>query len=157
MNENCLLIKTKDRRRFLTYEKHLPSLIEFSKVFGAEIYLVNPAKNEKVMELKALTVALCDSEYNKKPMYKKIDKIFPKVKRNRQAILVEAEKIRKYIRKRLLTGNPLSLKDLKDKYKDNDLTDACLCNHLSVTRKELIREGHKFRKLGAGRYCLSKS
>ncbi len=156
MNEKCLLIKTKDKRRFLTFEKHMPSLIEFAKIFGAEIYMVQPAHKEKVMELKALTAALCDSEYKKKPKYKKIEKLHPKPKRDRQTILAEAIKIRKYIRKRLLAGKPVSLKELKIKYKENNLTDACLCNHLSVTRRELVKEGRTFRKLGAGRYCLAE-
>lgn len=157
MNEKCLLIKTKDNRKFLTYEKNLPSLVEFAKTFGAEIHLVEPGEKQKVMELKNLTAALCNSEYKEKPKCKKIDKIFPKSKRKRQEILAEAVKIRKFIRKRFLTGKPVSLKELKLKYSEQKLTDACLCNHLAVARKEMTREGHVFRKIGAGKYCLSLS
>lgn len=157
MNEKCLLLRTKDKRKFLTYEKNLPSLIEFSKTFGAEIYEVVPEPGEKVLELKPLTVAICNPEYAGAPQYSKIDKIFPKSKRNRSTILNDAGKIRSFIKKRLLEGKPVSLKELKDKYKEWELTDACLCNHLSVMRKELVQNGHSFRKLGAGKYCLTGS
>jgi Asp-tRNA(Asn)/Glu-tRNA(Gln) amidotransferase A subunit family amidase len=157
MIETCLLIKTKNHKRFLTYEKNLPSLIEFAKTFHAEIHLVEPKKGQKVLELKMLTAALCDSEWAVVPKYRKIEKVFPKPKRDRQTILAEAKKIRKYVKKKLLDGKPISLKDLKKRYKEQELTDACLCNHLSAARRELVKVGHKFRKLGAGRYCLSKS
>lgn len=157
MNEKCLLLRTKDKRKFLTHEKNLPSLIEFSKTFGAEIYEVIPEDGQKVLELKPLTVAICNPEYGGAPKYSKIDKIFPKSKRNRSTILNDAGKIRAFIKKRLLEGKPVSLKELKDKYKEWELTDACLCNHLSVTRKELVQSGHSFRKLGAGKYCLTAS
>lgn len=155
--ETCLLVKTKDHRRFLTYEKHLLSLVEFAKTFAAEIYRVEPAEGQKVLELKALTAAICDSGYDGPPKYKKVEKIFPKAKRQRQTILADAEKIRRFIKKRLLSGKPVSLRELKNKYKDHKLTDACLCNHLSVVRRNLSDQGHTFRKLGAGKYCLAAS
>lgn len=155
MTEKCLLIRTKDKRKFLTYEKNLLSLIEFAKTFGAEIYSVIPGAGETVMELKPLTVAICNPEYKEKPKYEKLDKIFPKPKRNRKSILTDAVKIRTFIKKRFLAGKPVSLKELKEKYKESNLTDACLCNHMTVMRRALAEEGHSFRKLGAGKYCLA--
>jgi hypothetical protein len=156
MNENYLLIKTKDRRKFLTYEKHLGSLIEFAKTFGAEISIVIPEDGQKVMDLKSLTTALCDSDYHKQPKYRVLSKVYPKSKRSRNHILKSATVIRKYIKSQLLLRNSVSLKQLKAKFKEYDLTDACLCNHLSVIRKMLIKQGHEFHKVGAGKYCLSE-
>lgn len=154
MSDRTLMIKTKNGRKFLTYEKHLSSLVEFAKTFGAEIYAVEPDAGQKVLELKALTAAICTAEYDGPPKYAAGAKIFPKPKRRRRAILAEAGKIRRYITKRLLAGKPVSLKDLKAKYEMHKLTDACLCNHLSVARKVLSRDGHQFKKIGAGKYCL---
>jgi len=153
MKQTCLLLKTKDGRKFLTYEKNLPSLIEFAKTFGAEIYRVEIEK-QKILELKALANAICDQEYATSPKHRRIEKIHPKPKRTRQAILRNAIKIRKFIRRRLLAGKPVSLKELKTKYKHYEMTDACLCNHLSTIRKLLIREGYTIKKLGAGKYCV---
>lgn len=153
--EKCLLIKTKDGRKFLTHEKNLPSLIEFAKTFGAEIDVVKPNDGSKILELKTLTTAVCDSLYNEEPQYQIVEKLYPSSqKRDRQTILAEATRIRKFIQDRLLEGKPVSLKELKEMYKEHKLTDACLCNHLAVVRKALGSQGRKFRKLGAGKYCL---
>lgn len=155
MNKTCLLIKTKDGRQFLAYEKSLPSIIEFAKTFGAEIYKVE-AENQKVLELKYLVAAICDQDYVSKPIYKKAERLYPRSKRNRDDILKTADTIRKHIQRRLLNGKEVSLKELKEKYKDHQITDACLCSHFTAMRKTLIREGHTFEKKGAGKYCIVK-
>jgi hypothetical protein len=151
----CLLIRTKDNRKFLTYEKHLPSIIEFAKTFGAEIYQVEAVG--KLMELKSLANAICDPQYDENPEHTKIDKLYPKSKKTRDNILKDAAKISRFIRRRLLSGKAISLKELKEKYKDCNVTDACLCNHLATMRRSLTREGHSFEKVGAGKYCLAGS
>lgn len=153
MKENCLLIKTKNE--FLTPEKNLPSLIEFAKTFNAEIYLVEPHQGQKLLELKALTTAICDPQYDTKPQFTKIKQIFPLPNKSRTSIVSDASKIRSYIVKKLKEGEPVSLKELKKKYENKQLTDACLCNHLSIARKLLEEQGQKFEKIGAGTYQLS--
>ena len=55
-----------------------------------------------------------------------------------------------------MTGKPLSLKSLKKKYENLGITDACLCNHFASVRRNLIKEGVTFRKIGAGKYCLAE-
>jgi len=155
MIKTCLLLKTKDGREFLAYEKSLPSLIEFAKTFGAEIYKVE-VENQKALELKSLVAAICNQDYQSEPTYKKLEKVCPKPKKDRETILKTAAQIRKYIRRRLLAGKEVSLKELKKKYKDCKVTDACLCSHFAAMRKILGREGHSFEKRGAGKYCISK-
>lgn len=155
MKEKRLLIKTKDNRKFLTYEKNLPSLVEFAKTFNAEIELVEVEKGTKCLELKNLSEALCDPTYEKCSDYRSVRRIFPKTKKIRKSIISEASTIRNFIQKRFLSGKDVSLKFLKEKYKNQKLTDACLCNHMANVRKSLIKEGYKFRKLSAGKYCIS--
>lgn len=155
MTERRILVKTKDNRKFLTFEKNLPSLIEFAKTFGAEVELVKVEKGTKALETKALTSAICNPTYDESPQYKSIRKIFPKSKKQRKSIISDAVSIRSFIQKRFLSGKTVSLKELKDKYKNQKLTDACLCNHMANVRKTLSKEGHKFRKIGAGKYCMS--
>jgi len=154
--KTCLLLRTKDKRKFLTEEGNLPSLIEYSKTFLAEIFRVEYQRG-KILELKALALALCKQDYREPMQVRKIEKIYPKPKKSRQAILTNARKIQTFIRRRLLSGKPLSLKELKDKYSDMEVTDACLCNHLATVRNVLAEEGHQFRKTGAGTYCLADS
>ena len=153
--QNCLLIKTKDNRKFLTYEKHLPSIIEYAKTFNAEIYKVI-AKGKR-MELKSLANAICDPQYDEDPECTSVEKLYPRTSKTRKAILKDASRISKFIQRRLLSGNSLSLKELKQKYKNYNVTDACLCNHMATIRKALTREGHTFEKIGAGGYCLKES
>jgi hypothetical protein len=156
MKEKRLLVKTKDNRKFITYEKNLQSLVEFAKTFGAEIELVEIEKGTKSLELKALTAAICNPVYEGCAEYTGIEKIFPESKKGRKSILSEAKVIRQFIQKKFLSGKPVSLKDLKDKYKNQKLTDACLCNHVAMVRKSLCKEGYSFRKVSAGTYLLTK-
>jgi len=153
MTKICLLLKTKDNKKFLTHEKNLPSLIEFAKTFRAEIYRVE-VEDQKTLELKALVDAICDQEYEITPKHNKLEKLFPVPKKARKDILADAVKIRSHIFRKLKSGKPVSLKELKKKYQKHKVTDACLCNHLSMARKQLTREGCTVKKLGAGTYCV---
>lgn len=151
-----LLLKTKDNRNFLTYEKNESSIVEFAKTFNAEVYRVELIKGN-VLELKKLAKAFCDPDYQSEPTFNKIEKIFPTPSKTRDQILKDAQKIKKFIEQKMKTGQPLSLKDLKDKYSKYDITDACLCNHFSQVRKALENEGLKIEKVGAGSYCLNQT
>ena len=155
MKEKCLLIVTKDHRKFLTHQENLPSFIEFAKTFGANIYTVQTEDTE-ILELKDLAQAICDQEYDEKPEFTKIKKIYPKPLQKRENVLKKAGQIRKFIKDRLLNGKDVSLKELKDKYVKRGLSDACLCNHFSTIRKELAREGKQIEKISGGKYRLAE-
>ena len=151
----CLLLKRNDNRKFLVKEKYLQNVIEYAKTFSSEIWTVHT--EAKGMELKALAQACCKVDYDEDLKFELLDKIYPISKKKRDTILKDAAVIRKFVRKRLLSGKPLSLKELKDKYKNCKVTDACLCNHLATVRRDLSQEGHRFKKVGAGNYCLVES
>lgn len=153
--KTCLLITTKDNRNFLTEETNLNSLIEFCKTFSSEIFKVKYTKG-KILSLKSLAQYMCDQDYNEPMEVDKMKKIFPSKSKSRNSIIKNAEAIKNFIRSNLLSGKSMSLKDLKDKYKELGVTDACLCNHLANTRKMLSKEGHTFKKIGAGKYLLLK-
>jgi hypothetical protein len=106
--------------------------------------------------LKALANAICDQEYNIKPKHEKLEKIFPQAVRDRESILQNAKKIRRFITRRMSSGRSVSLRELRMKYRDLKLTDACLCTHLTAVRKKLSDEGYHIRKLGAGEYVAQK-
>lgn len=148
-----LLLKIKGGRKFLTHEKNLPSLIEFAKTFSAEIWRVE-AEKQKVLELKTLAQAICNQDYSQNPDYSNPKKIYPRSKRDRDSILKNAAKIRKFIERKLTSGKAVSLKELKEKYREWDVTDACLCSHLSSIRKSLADQGYEVKKLAAGTYQL---
>lgn len=160
---NCLLIETKDKRKFFTHQKNLFQLIEFSKAFNAEILVVK-LEEGSILELDELAPAICDPTYKKTNVqYKIIGAPMTPVAettteintRNRTDILKIAHKVKKYINEQFQNHNTVSLKDLKKKFKEYKLTDGALCNHIRRVKSELEKEGVKFLKLGAGQYKVS--
>lgn len=146
--KQCLMIETKDHKKFFTYEKNFPQLIEFSKTFNAEISKVQIPSEAEVLELEELAPALCEKK-SQKVDYKVLEmKLSPKIKRRK--ILSRAKKIQTYIQSKLLAGDTVSLKELTCKFKD--LTSACLCNHFKLIREAMEKEGHNFIKTGGGKY-----
>lgn len=149
----CLLVKTADKRKFLVHEKNMSSIVEYVKTFHAEIYRVEVIEGKVISHLKNLAGAICNPDYKPKIKIKNPKKIYPK-SRARMAILSNAKKIRTFIQSQLNKGKPVSLKELKLRYQNCNITDACLCNHLSAVRKQLALNGMIIKKIGQGKYCL---
>jgi len=154
MQEKRILITTKDKKNFLTYEKNLPSIIEFAQTFDAEIKLVKVEEKTKTFDLKNLTVALCDSNYNEKFEYKIIKDIFPKKNKNNKNNI--SKNLKEFIKNKLLKGNTLSLNKLKDKYRKHNIADSYISNYMTKVKKELLNQGLKIEKISAGNYRLIK-
>jgi hypothetical protein len=57
------MIQTKDNKKLFTYAKNYKYLIEYAKTFNAKIFNVKIDKNQKVLELSKLVMALCDKNY----------------------------------------------------------------------------------------------
>lgn len=149
MTKKCLLIETKDKRKFFTEEKNLKQLTEFSKTFDVKMSLVETEEGN-ILKLEDLAVAICDSIYEKKEeKYQIVKEISRETIRNR------AEKISAYILKRFEKNQIVSLSDLREKFKEYNLTSAALCNHISRIKNELEQEGIKFTKVGAGKYKVA--
>lgn len=153
MQEKRILIITKDKRKFLTYEKNLPSIIEFAQTFDAEVKLVSVDKKTKSFELKNLTIALCDSNYNEKFEYKIIKDIFPK-KNNKNKKEKISKNLQEFMKNKLLKGNTLSLSQLKEKYKKYDIADGSISSYMTKVKKEFLNQGLKIEKISAGNYRL---
>jgi hypothetical protein len=153
----CLMITTKDRRKFFTYEKNYMQLLEFSKLFGAEVSVVS-VKEAEVLDLAQLAPAFCDANYipEKRPDYQVLEiKLPQRKKRKRQDILKMAQVIQGHITKSFLKGEVVSLKKLNKKFAEEKLTLACLCNHVAVAKKTLEMNGHRIIKVGGGQYQVA--
>lgn len=152
--KQCLMIRTNDRKKLFTHEKNLPQLIEFSKAFNAEISIVQISNEKEILELEELAPALCEKRSQSQTEYEVVE-IKLKPRENRQTVLKRARYIKNTIRRNLIKGKVVSLKDLSKKYKKYKVTTACLCNHFKQTRQELEREGCVFVKVGGGKYKLT--
>lgn len=151
----CLLIETKDKRKFFTHEKNFIQLIEFSKAFSAEISIVK-LEEGSVLELEELAPAICDPGYKKSNVqYEIIETKMSTEGRSRAEILRVADKVKKYVNEQFQNRNTVSLKELKKKFKRYKLTDAALCNHVRRVKSELEKDGFRFLKLGAGQYKVN--
>ena len=148
--KKCLMIQTKDNNKLFTHEKNLPQLIEFSKIFNAEISTVQIIDENIILDLEDLAPAVCEKK-SQKIEYELIETKFKN--QTRTLILENADKVKKYIIKSLLDGNIVSLKDLSKKYKN--LSIPCLCNHFTSIRKTLEKNGHLFIKVGGGKYKIT--
>lgn len=150
----CLMIKTKDSRRFFTHEKNYVQLLEFSKTFKAEISVV-AVKEAEVLDLAELAPAICNANYvqNIPAEVRILEVKMPKKSRNRQRILQNAKEISAHIEEKFLAGTIVSLRDLTVTF--NKVTSACLCNHVALIRRKLELEGKQFVKVGGGKYRLT--
>ena len=94
--------------------------------------------------------AICNTEYKNESSFKIIEKIYPKSKNKNNS-----SKIKKHILEKFQTKQIVSLKELKHKYKKQEITDACLSNYFSSVRKQLLKNGNKIKKIGQGNYILT--
>jgi hypothetical protein len=63
--KKCLMIETKDKRKFFTYAKNQKELKEFTKNFNAKMFLVKAEiKQNNILDLEKLAPAICDKSYN---------------------------------------------------------------------------------------------
>lgn len=147
----CLLIETNDNRKFFTHEKNYGQLIEFSKAFNAQISTVKIEKGP-VLELEELAPAICDPTFTKQNYkYEIIETKNPRRTRgktNQEASIL----ITKYIEERFTSNKEVSLEDLKNKFKNYNISDATLRNHFRKTKTELESKGYKFEKVKVGTY-----
>ena len=127
----CLMLKTKDSRKFFTYQKNKPLLEEFSKAFEAEISIVK-VDQDALIDIDQLPNVICNPDYQNNIKYEKINN---KPKRTRKETIKNAQKIQKYIRDQIKKGKSVSLKNLQTKFKNLNLTDSCLINHLKMASK----------------------
>lgn len=150
----CLLIETKDRRKFFTHEKNFYQLIEFSKTFNASISVVS-LENGPVMDLEELAPAICSPNYTKpRVKYEVVEAKLSAKTRKRPDIIQSARRIRKYILDTFGHGRVVCLRELKKKFKKYSLSDAALCNHVRRVKHELEKRGISIKKVGAGKYCI---
>ena len=153
---NCLMIETKDRRKFFTHEKNFPQLIDFAKTFDAEISVVKLEEGQ-VLELTELAPALCDAGYRRpRSSYQLLETKLAPRSNSRSSILRNAEKIQGYVMERFLNGDVVCLSELKEKFRKHKLTTACFCNHIRRAMDDLKKEGIVTEKIGAGKYKIKR-
>lgn len=130
----CILIETKDKRKFLTYEKNLDQIQLFAQIFEANIKKVN-SKEGKILDLKELASALCEVPN------KKEEKNYNLIEEKTKNKIIKKQKpsiaIRNFIYQQLASSKNVSIKELKEKFKNYNLCDATFYNHLRKVKENL--------------------
>lgn len=147
----CLMLSTKDNKKFFTHKKNLPELLEFSKLFGIEISEVK-SENAEILELDQLAEAFCVGNFSKKPVFDFIEIKNPKSKKSRDNILSQAKQIKAFIKEEFLKGNSVCIQSVMAKF--NNVTRACICMHLKNIIKEFTTMGETINKVKHGIYVL---
>jgi hypothetical protein len=149
----CLMLSTKDNKKFFTDKKNLPELLEFSKLFGIEISEVK-IQDAEILELDQLAIAFCVGNFSKKPLFEVTEIKNPKSKKTRDNILSQAKQIKSFIKEEFLKGNPVCIQSVMQEF--GNVTRACICMHLRTIIKELTAMGENINKIKHGIYILSQ-
>ena len=147
MKKKCLLLETKDKRRFFTNPENYDDLVEFSNKFGAGLSIVT-ADNPKMLSLNELAPALCSPSIQYTAEFKIEKPIQVRIKSNKST------KIREYVRNLFLKKEVVCLQDIAKKFKNFHLTLARFCQHIAKVRDTLISEGYIIIKVGGGKYKI---
>lgn len=157
------MIKTRDQRQFFTHEEHLPQLIEFSKVFGAEISVVKIDNDDKILSLEELPTAICDASYESKANYEivkikiaEFKNIIPQEPNKRENILALASQIKTFIVSQLLTNGSVTFAQVIKKFSKFNLSKPTVSNHIRRAKEELEQDGYKIARKKRGVYVLIK-
>jgi hypothetical protein len=157
MPKKCLMLETKDHRKFFTHEKNYPLLVEFGKTFGAEISVVLVEKPE-ILDLITLAPAICDSSYEVQnpPILEVVEVKLTRTKRQRKTLRRQATTVKKWIKDQLLAGNIVKLAEVKKKYQRYKLTLQAYSNHLREIRRDLATQGFQVDRVGHGMYKATR-
>ena len=64
MATKCLLLQTKDKKKFFTLIGNQKHLVEYCKAFGAKMFVVKAEiEKNKILDLQKLVPALCDKNH----------------------------------------------------------------------------------------------
>lgn len=168
----CLLLKTKDNRRFFTLPQNAHQLLEFSRTFGADMSIVKiESPNLPIMALSDIAPAICNPGY-KSPEVGEIEIVEPVTTNSLppfEYVLNEtkepekkptmnprqtAEMIRNHIRKSFLKYKVVDVQNVAKAFSDSGLRLYTISSHIRRVRDELLDEGHPVVKIGTGQYKL---
>jgi DNA-binding transcriptional ArsR family regulator len=154
------MIKTKDQRQFFTEEEHLPQLIEFSKIFGAEISIVKVDEN-KIRPLEELPEAICDASYEDQSEYELVKikiaefkSLAPEAPTKRKDILALAAQIKNYIVTELLSKGRVTFAQVEKKFSKYNLSKPTISNHIRRIKEEMAIDGYEVVREKRGEYSL---
>jgi hypothetical protein len=132
MKTTCLLIKLPDGRTFFTIKKNYTLLLEFAKIYGAQLKIVK-AIDPQLLTLKDLATKICDQTIKSDISKKECT-------------------IRDHITKQFKSGKFVKIKEIgKDL---NNVSASTLYRHINYVKHKLEKEGKIITKVSPGIYRM---
>lgn len=135
MINNCLKIITFDKRSIYTDIKNYKKIISFKNCLYKQISKVK-YNGQILLSFKNLAIAISDHTFNDKKI----------IKRNNNL----SSEIKDYIINSFEKNNFLNFKNLKNKFKDSDVTTANLYNYLNNVKKIYKKDGKEIKRIKSG-------
>jgi len=151
----CLLVRTPEKREFLTDLKNYPLLIEYANTFGAKLFTVVAPKTMQLIELADLAGELCEGDgIDSSVKYEIVKQHIPAEEKSskRKDEQRLAALIRRFIKDQLLKGKPLSLMMIRRHFNKYGLKTCTISNHYASIRQELKNAGRRIQRIGHGIY-----
>lgn len=150
----CLLVRTPDKKEFLTTVKNYPLLIEYANTFGGRLYTIETKLTFPILNIEDLADNLCSGEGIKLTDYQVIKKHLPAKERSskRRDQQKLALRIRMFIEDQLVKGKPVSLMNIKRHFSKYGLRTCTISNHYAFIRQQLTKQGMKVSRVGHGVY-----
>lgn len=151
----CLLVRTPEKKEFLTTVKNYPLLIEYANTFGGRLYTIETETPVPVLEMNELATHLCEGEGVRGTVkYEVVKKHLPAMekaskRRDKQKL---AGRIRAFIKDQLMKGKPVSLMTIRRHFSKHGLRTCTISNHYAFIRRQLTTEGMNVRRVGHGIY-----
>lgn len=144
----CVMLETKDGRKFFFKKTALVSLKAFIKNFPANIFIVE-TDAENVKSIKENVKLICDQSYKPEDVeYKTINS--PQILSKR----VKSVKVREIIKKNFIKNKKITFKEIQYIFRKVNISASSLNQYFAQIRNELESENFKINKIKNGCYVI---
>ena len=144
---NCLMVKLKDKRKFITNKKNLNHLIEFSKTFNAELSIVK-TNNKKILNLEQLANQICDTNHKQEEFKYKTIKVLSKKQTEKNSIIFS------HIIKTLQNKKEVDTSKLITKFKKKGIDEKNIYSQITKAKNHIKKIGKTLKKLGKTKFKI---
>jgi hypothetical protein len=137
----CLRIKTFDGRSLYINFNNYSKIVKFKKILFKDLAKV-VFKGQKILSFKNLSAAIADHTFNDRKISKKNDNL--------------SNDIKSYIMKSFEKDSFLNFNNLKNKFKDYDVTTANLYNYLNNIKKLYKKDGKEIKRIRSGIFKIQE-
>lgn len=154
--KRCLLLKLPDQREIFTHEKYQNSLLEFVKIFGIKMSIVE-ADSPTLLHPKDIAKVFCDHSHSifSDCNYRLLSKNETSLPGARERMLQNVVDVRSFIESQFREGQTVRIKELHHRFQKHNIAVSTLYRHLSYVKEKLEKEGKEVVKVVAGCYRLA--